>query len=213
MEELKIDEKSRGKHDLANQLSTILARAHESILKSQEKYIQQANKHRKPQEFKVGQQVWLNRKGITVSSDVQRPSTKLLFPWIGPFKILEEGPNPDTFKLELPTTMKIHPIFHTNVLKPFYDGSQEFPTRKHEPPPPPVIIKGEEEFFPEKILDERTFRKKKQYLVKWVGYDEPEWNDAENMEETEVLDKYLISNPSTTTATKRVTRSRRKQRV
>ena len=33
----------------------------------------------------------------------------------------------------------------------------------------------------EKLLDKRTYRRQVQYLVKWVGYDEPSWEPAKNI--------------------------------
>ncbi len=38
--------------------------------------------------------------------------------------------------------------------------------------PPEKIIKM---FIPEHFTDKRKFKNKVQYLVKWVGYPEPEW--------------------------------------
>ena len=34
-------------------------------------------------------------------------------------------------------------------------------------------------------------RKKKEYLVKWLGYPTPDWQPAENLEDTEALQDWL----------------------
>ena len=65
-----------------------------------------------------------------------------------------------------------------------------FPERE-EPRPPPQLIDGEEEWLVEEILDERNRYRKKEYLVKWKGYLEPNWQPASNVEECEALDRYL----------------------
>jgi hypothetical protein len=46
--------------------------------------------------------------------------------------------------------------------------------------PSPELIDGEEEFEVEEITGERTVRRKKQYLVKWLGYpvSDNSWVDA-----------------------------------
>ena len=52
---------------------------------------------------------------------------------------------------------------------------------------------GEEEFFVDKIVDERTIGKRKQYLVRWVneGPEEDKWIAAEYLEDNEALDVWL----------------------
>jgi len=52
-----------------------------------------------------------------------------------------------------------------------------------------VIIKGEKEFEVEKILNKRTVRGKKKFLVRWKGYTvkEDTWENRENLENTKEL--------------------------
>ena len=64
------------------------------------------------------------------------------------------------------------------------------------------MVEGEEEYHVKKILDERTVRKRGrggpqrlEYLVKWKGYAEPNWQPAENMEDTKALDTYVRQRP------------------
>jgi hypothetical protein len=55
-------------------------------------------------------------------------------------------------------------------------------------------VDGEEEFFVEEILNERKQRWgrgfRHQYLVKWKGYQRPEWTAARNLEDTIALDEW-----------------------
>jgi hypothetical protein len=46
--------------------------------------------------------------------------------------------------------MKIHPVFHSNLLR--LDPNDALPSQ-HIPPPPPIIVDGEEEWEVERILD------------------------------------------------------------
>ena len=66
--------------------------------------------------------------------------------------------------------MRIHPVFHNSLLKPYTETSAHGPNFAR---PPPEIIGGEEGHYEiEKILQARPTRNKKstQYLVKWKGY-------------------------------------------
>ena len=73
------------------------------------------------------------------------------------------------YKLDLPIGMRIHPVFHVSLLKPYQVSPNEFlrPT-----PPPAVVLPNteQEEYEVETILDKRILRKKLQYLIKWLGY-------------------------------------------
>ena len=50
------------------------------------------------------------------------------------------------------------------------------------PPPPPTIIDDEIEYEVEQVLDSKLHHGKLQYLVKWIGYNEPSWEPEENLE-------------------------------
>ena len=56
----------------------------------------------------------------------------------------------------------------------------------NENPPPDSVIRGKQDkFIPEKILKQRTYKGKKQYLVKWRRYPENEstWEPANRFKE------------------------------
>jgi len=66
----------------------------------------------------------------------------------GPFKVLWASPT--NCKLALPLTMRIHPVFHSLLLKPYVETSAHGPNFAR---PPPEIIGGEEGHYKiEKIL-------------------------------------------------------------
>ena len=113
--------------------------------------------------YKVGDQVWLLRRNLRST----RPSRKLDYHRFGPFPIVRQI-NPISFQLQLPRYMKIHPVFHVSLLKPFYAST--LPVRLPKPPPP-VEIDGIEEFEVDEILDSRILRGRLEYLVHWQGYD------------------------------------------
>ena len=61
----------------------------------------------------VGQKVWLLRRHIHTT----RPSGKLDVRRLGPFPILVQI-GPSAFRLDLPSAIKIHPIFHISLVGP-----------------------------------------------------------------------------------------------
>jgi hypothetical protein len=79
--------------------------------------------------------------------------------------------------------MRIHPVFHNLLLKPYIETSAHRPNFAR---PPPEFIRGEEGHYGiEKILQECPTRNKKstQYLVKWKGYldSENSWLPAKEL--------------------------------
>jgi hypothetical protein len=99
--------------------------------------------------YKEGQMVWLRSKNIKT----QRPSKKLDDKYFGPFPI-DKVLGTNVLRLRLPSTMKIHPVFHVSLIKPYHESRIE---NRHQPPPPPVIVGGEEEWEVERIEDNKRF--------------------------------------------------------
>ncbi|RXW11834.1 hypothetical protein EST38_g14023 [Candolleomyces aberdarensis] len=118
--------------------------------------------------FSVGDQVLL--QGENLKSN--RPSKKLDHRRWGPFQITEKV-GARAYRLDLPSTWRIHPVFHISRLH-HYNPNPDTP-----PPPPPELVNGEYEHEIEEILDKRydKRRKKTLYFVKWLGFphDENEW--------------------------------------
>ena len=135
-----------------------------------------ANEHRKAApDFKVGDKVWLSRKGLPT----RRPSDKLDERRIGPFKIIDKINNV-AFKLELPNTLKTHPVFHVSLLEPHV--SNPFPSRKIRTPPP-ISVDTPDEFVVDSILDVRNRRGHQEFLIHWLGYphSDDSWEPFDNL--------------------------------
>ena len=135
-----------------------------------------ANRKRRPApDFVPGQKVWLMRRHIST----KRPSSKLDVRRLGPFPIIEPV-GTSAFRLDLPRSMQIHPVFHVSLLEPHVANT--FPGRVVAPPPP-LDVDGLPEFEVHKILDSKFHRRKLHYFVDWVGYNisERSWEPAINL--------------------------------
>lgn len=134
-----------------------------------------ADTHRIPApNYQVGDEVWLSAKNIRTT----RPTRKLDWKRLGRFKI-KKTISPYAYELDLPASMKIHPVFHVSLLDPV---NKDPVPGQILPPPPPVEVEGEEEFEIEEVLDSRMSRRKLQYLIKWRGYDAPTWEPATSID-------------------------------
>ncbi|KAH8145396.1 uncharacterized protein LAJ45_10679 [Morchella importuna] len=161
--------------EFANAISTLQAALRSEILYAQAAAAESANAARLPEpRLEVGDMVWLSRKHIRTT----RPLDKLDHKRLGKFKILERIGS-HAYRLELPASMKSHPVFHVSLLEP----ARTQPLPGHiQPPPPPVIVEGEEEFEVQEVLDSRIRHRQLQYLVKWTGYEQPAWELARNLD-------------------------------
>ena len=138
------------------------------------------NKKTRPiADLEIGSEVYLNTKNI----QTERISKKLDHKRIGPFKIIGKA-GTHAFKLKLPPSMKIHPVFNAALLTPkVVKGLDDLENREIKPAPP-VIVNGFEEYEVEKIIDSRIKRNKLQYKIKWKNYPDPAedtWEDESNV--------------------------------
>jgi hypothetical protein len=131
-----------------------------------------ADRHRREVDFGVGDEVWLSLKPYKTG----RPSKKLDDQNGGKYRIIEKVGN--TYRLDLPSSMKIHPVFSPDKLRKA--ANDPLPGQEDDPAEP-IEINGEQEWEVEEVLSARLRRKKLQYRIKWIGHDhDPEWYPAQN---------------------------------
>lgn len=153
--------------EFAQQMEYLHTFLREQMTFAQSTYEATAARRRKSSPaYKVGDMVWLDARNI----QTQRPAKKLDSRNLGPFKI-EQIINPRAYKLALPTSMRIHPVFHTSLLH--LDPSNPLPGQtvmyKDEAEPEVVAREdtAEEEWEVSAVLDSRRDGKKRRlrYLV------------------------------------------------
>ena len=142
--------------------------------------------------YKVGDQVWLDGKNIQTT----RPSKKLSDKRYGPFEITKVV-SQNVYKLQLPPSMKLHPVFHTVKLHPYFPDT--IPGRRPPTRLPPVVEGDMPEWEVEYIKDSRLRGRSLQYLVKWKGYphEESTWEPVSNLQHAaEAVSDFHRKHPS-----------------
>lgn len=134
-------------------------------------------------EYHIGQKVWLDLHNI----QTEHPSKKLGSRQ-AKFTVLEKI---GSHAYHLNTPHSIHNVFHTMLLQPA--ATDPFPSQQNNDYQPPAeMVNSNKEWVIEQILD-KQFQcygcgERYEYLVKWIGWQEPTWNDAWHMEDTSALD-------------------------
>ncbi|GBG62862.1 hypothetical protein CBR_g34233 [Chara braunii] len=144
----------------------------ENLRKAQHRMIEQANKHRRPSQFQVGDLVWVKSKEFAPEENI---SQKLLPAYKGPWPVLEVkgGEDGPSYTIEIPSHLHTYPIFHASKLLPCVT-SQQFPSRRSMIPPD---MDGRYDI--DGIVGEDVFRTggrgrpQKHYKVRFA-YQEPE---------------------------------------
>jgi predicted aspartyl protease len=165
--------------------------AKDSLQKHQARMERSANKHRRAVDFGVGDEVYLKTKDWSTD----RPSQKLDFPMAGPYKVTEKVF--DSFKLKLPSTMDIHPVFSTDKLR--LSHNDPLPGQVNEPTAPVVIAKDEEWEVEEVVSCKRSRGKQLRYKIIWRGDPLPhdEWMTPSDIKYSPHLIKaFHLKNPA-----------------
>jgi hypothetical protein len=130
------------------------------LLRAQARTKRQADKIRSEREFAVGELVHLKLQPYVQSSVARRSNNKLSFKFFGPFRI-EARVGSVAYKLALPASASIHPVFHVSQLKKTSGSQVVAPTLPADFP---------EFHVPERILQRRWTagpHPVEQALIKW----------------------------------------------
>ena len=95
-----------------------LTRAKKFLEAAQQRQKRYADEKRRDEEFAVGQQVMLSTRNISLKNP---GSPKLMPKWIGPYPVAKRI-GKVAYQLDLPTTLRIHDVFHASLLEPLPVG-------------------------------------------------------------------------------------------
>jgi len=103
--------------DIFDHMNKTLIFAREALIKTRERMMKQANKHRKKINYKIESKMFLNERNIVTARLFKKLDDKML----DSFKITDSV---DFFyKLKLSDTMRIHDVFHSELLCSVVDDS------------------------------------------------------------------------------------------
>ncbi len=173
--------------NISEQMNKTLTFAREALIKTWEQMMNQTNKHRKKINYKIESKMFLNEQNIVTARSFKKLNDKML----DLFQITESV---DSFyKLKLSETMRIHDVFHSELLRSVVDDSLS--DQKNESSRS-IVINDEDEWKIDDILNFQRYRRRLQYRVKWKNYDNDlNWynaDDDEFMNAQEMIDDFHI---------------------
>ena len=141
---------------ITNRMEEVWNFMQKKMTKLQAKQAIAANHYQKePPVYKVGNIVWLSTRNIKI----KKPSKKLDYKMIGPYKVKELIEL--FYQLDLPHIMKICDVFHPNLLQKVATDPL---SSQQNSPPQPTVIKNKEKWEINNILDVKQGRGGKKVL-------------------------------------------------
>lgn len=194
----------------ASDIEEAVQHAKIKLQEAQARQAMYANQRRKDITYAEGDKVYLSTANLYLPSSMSR---KLTARYLGPFKV-EKVINPVTYKLKLPATMGVHPVFHVSLLKP-YKTSDEF-TNRQEPAPVQPAVAEDNQWYVESLLDKgyrkHHGRRMVHYLVRWKGFgpEDDSWIPHTAIEQS-LIDEYETSHHGGRDTGRRVRRQRNRR--
>ena len=124
-----------------------------------------ADGSRRPLEFTIGDMVWVSTRHMVLSGN-----RKFQQRYVGPYRILERI-GKVAYKLDLPPSMNIHPVFHVSLLTPHKPRPSDM-AAPQDWDPDDEAEDGSPVYEVENILDQQGEGPSARYLVKWKGFSD-----------------------------------------
>jgi transposase InsO family protein len=149
--------------------------AHEALVTrwraAQEAQVKNQNKRQQPKEFRVGERVLLSTKNLRLPGAKKKLSAR----FVGPFQV-RDAIGSQAYRLALPTSYKIHNVFHVSLLEPWKQRAGEEPVE-----PMPLAVEADV-WEVAAITGAKKLRGQQYYLVQWKDWPEEytSWEPAAN---------------------------------
>ncbi|CEG41667.1 retrotransposon nucleocapsid protein [Plasmopara halstedii] len=137
--------------------------AQDRMSEAQERMKHYYDKNRFVQDFKIGDMVLLDGKNLDIRHKGYAQSKKLAPRFIGPF-LVQKKVSRDSYELGLSKNLKLHPVFHTSLLKTY----RKDPKRRQQVNKV-VLADGTEGQLIEAVINHRKYKGKPQYKIWWLG--------------------------------------------
>ncbi|POM67645.1 LOW QUALITY PROTEIN: Retrovirus Polyprotein [Phytophthora palmivora] len=152
--------------------------AQDRMSEAQERMKYYYDRNRLVQDFKTGDMVLLDGKNLDIRHKGYAQSKKLAPMFIGPFPV-QKKISRDSYELGLSKNLKLHPVFHTSLLKPY----RKDPKRRQK-----VNRQGSdgtEGQLVEAVINHRKYKGKPQYKIWWLGETKKDatWEPFENLKQ------------------------------
>ena len=156
---------------------TLLKVAQDRMSEAQERMKFYYDKNRLVQNFELNDLVLLDGKNLDIRHKGYAQSKKLAPRYIGPFPVLKKI-SKDSYELGLSKGLKLHPVFHTSLLKPYRKD-----TNRQQQVNKVVLADGTEGQLVEAVINHRKYKGKPQYKIWWLGEskDDSTWEPVENL--------------------------------
>jgi chromodomain-containing protein len=148
-------------------------------------HLQMVKDNKRPPQLTIGQRVWLEGCNLHVKGPA-----KLLPKRYGPFQIMQKIGNA-AYQLDLPPSIKVHDVFHIDLLTP-YKEMEEY--RQAYTRPPPITVQSEEKYEVKSILQARHkgLSDSLEYKDHWKGYPSADdsWVPHDDLHSPDLLKEF-----------------------
>lgn len=173
---------------------TMIRSLTKKLQKAQQRMKDIADKKRCDVDFAEGDSVLVKLRPRRQSTVSGGNYTKLTKKFYGPFKVIQKI-GPVAYKLDLPASSRIHPVFHCSLLRPYHPHSPSQET------PATLPASAEDNYpliTPLTILDTKWQdsgnEKKLMVLVQWAGLlpEDTSWESWATLKETYNLEDKVV---------------------
>ena len=178
--------------------ATIWKQAHDAHLATQATMKRFADRHRRAESFSVGDRVLLSVRDLRFENPAGAPRLpKLTARFVGPFTV-KTVVNANAYELELPSSMRIHPVQNVSKLRRYIASPAAFNSRPQPLPRPAaafVDATGSAQYEVERILARRQRGQQVEYLVRWLGYplEDSSWLGTRSLHCADKIAEFLAN--------------------